>query len=759
MSPTRLLLLASALVAAAPAATVDSWTGSPVLDRLLDEAVQKDQVPGAVLLVGHRGQILHYKAYGSRSLSPAKEPMTLDTIFDAASLTKVVATTSAIMKLVETGHVRLMDPVTNYLPEFQGGKSVITVKQLLTHFSGIRPDVDLSPEWKGYEHGIELALKDKPVAEPNTRFIYSDINFVLLGEIVRRMSGVSLDEYTRREVFGPLGMTETRFLPPAAWIPRIAPTELYKGMPAPLRGVVHDPTARFMGGIAGHAGLFTTALDLSKFCAMMLALGDLGSTHVFSPFTVQRFTTPQTPPSMPAVRGLGWDIDSAYAGQRGDLFPIAGGYGHTGFTGTSIWIDPNTQTYIILMSNSVHPYRRPAVVSLRGRVASVVAANLPAPSSVPAKSGLEVAAARNFSDFEGQRVGLITNHTGLMPDGRRNIDVMLASGAKLIALFSPEHGITGQEDHEKVADARDAKSGLPIYSLYQDQKRKPNPQHLRPLQGLVFDIQDVGARFYTYLSTMKNAMEAAAENNLTFYVLDRPNPIGGRRVEGPMLDDDATSFVGSFPMPIRHGMTLGELAGLINSTLPKPAKLKIVRMVGWRRGDYYDSTGQLWVDLSPNMRSLNAALLYPGVAMLEYSKNYSVGRGTDAPFEQVGADWIHGAQLAGYLNRRAIPGVRIYATRFTPQSSYFAKQTIEGVRFVITDREAFDSTRFGLELCVALNTLYPGKIDFPVNLKLIGSKQTIAAVQALEDPKAIQRSWEPAMERWSALRSEFLLYP
>ncbi|MBY0504075.1 MAG: DUF1343 domain-containing protein [Bryobacteraceae bacterium] len=746
------------MVAYAAPPVVAPWSGTPILDRLVDEAVRKDQLPGAVVLVGHRGQLLHYKAYGSRALSPAKEPMTLDTVFDAASLTKVVATTSAMMKLVESGQVRLGDPVTNYLPEFQGGKSAITVRQLMTHFSGLRPDVDLTPEWSGYDTGIQLALRDKPVAEPNARFIYSDINFVLLGEIVRRTSGVNLAEYTRREIFAPLGMTDTAFQPPEAWMPRIAPTELYKGMSAPLRGRVHDPTARFMGGIAGHAGLFTTALDLSKFCSMMLGMGSVGGKQIFSPFTVQRFTTPQTPPSMPAVRGLGWDIDSAYAGQRGDLFP-ATGYGHTGFTGTSIWVDPGTATYIIVMSNSVHPYRRPAAVSLRGRIASVVAANLPTPSAMPTKTGLEVAAARKFSDFGGQAVGLITNHTGLFPDGRRNIDVMLASGVKLTRLFSPEHGIQGKEDHEKVADAKDEKSGLPVYSLYQGETRKPNPQHLQGLRALVFDIQDAGARFYTYVSTMKNAMEAAAENNLDFYVLDRPNPISGRHVEGPVLDEDLVSFVATIPMPLRHGMTLGELAGLINSGLAKPARLRVVRMEGWSRSDWYDSTGQTWVDLSPNMRSLNAALLYPGVAMIEYAKNYSVGRGTDAPFEQVGADWINGAQLAGYLNRRALPGVRIYATRFTPQASYFAKKTIEGVRFVITDREAFDSTRLGLEICLALNTLYPGKIDFPGSLKLIGSKSTVASIQGLEDPKKIQQSWEPALERWSQMRQQFLLYP
>jgi len=730
------------------------------LDKLIEDAIAQKQLPGAVVLVGQRGQTLHHKAYGQRALTPQPEAMTADTIFDAASLTKVVATTSAIMRLVEQGKLRLNDPVTRYLPEFQGGTSEITVRQLLIHYSGLRPDVDLEPEWSGYETGIRLALIDKPRSEPNTRFVYSDINFVLLGEIVRKLSGQSLAEFTRDQVFQPLGMVDTAFNPPAAWRARIAPTELYKGMSEPLRGVVHDPTARYMGGIAGHAGLFTTAADLARFCEMMLGEGARGPVRVFSPLTVQRFTSPNTPAGLTAVRGLGWDIDSPYAGQRGDLFPV-GGYGHTGFTGTSIWIDPASQTYVILMANAVHPYRRPAITSLRGRVASLVAAHVSQGTPArrePVLTGLDVLAGEKFASLQGKRVGLATNHTGLTADGRRNVDAMRTAGVQLVTLFSPEHGLLGKEDHDHVGNSRDVASGLPVFSLYEGARRKPTPEMLKGLDVLVFDMQDIGTRFYTYACTMRNTMEAAAENGLPFIVLDRPNPISGTRVEGPMLDAAHRSFVGCESLPLRHGMTVGELATMMNAGLAKPADLTVVRLKNWRRTDWLDDTGLAWVNPSPNMKSLNAALLYAGIGMLEYSKNYSVGRGTDAPFEQIGADWINGPRLAAHLNARAIPGLRVYPTRFTPTAYYFANQPIEGVRFVITNRDLFDSTRLGLELAAALQELHPGKIAFDVNARLIGNQVTIDALKKGESPEGVRRAWRQALAAFGAVRERYLLY-
>lgn len=774
----RITAFCVALAVAVPLAAQERFAASQHLDAIIEEAIQADQIPGAVLWVGQPGRILHRKAYGWRALEPAREPMSLDTIFDAASLTKVVATTPAIMKLFEWGKLRLNDRVTQYLPEFQGGASQITVRQLLTHFSGLRPDLDLRPPWGGYRTGIYLALVDPPAAAPGERFIYSDVNFILLGEIVERLSGRGLDEFVRDQIWQPLGMTDTMFRPPAELRARIAPTEIVEGRL--LRGVVHDPTCRYMGGVAGHAGMFTTAADLARFAEMMLGEGERDGVRIFSPLTVRKFTTPQSPPDQPILRGLGWDIDSPYSGNRGELFPL-GSYGHTGFTGTSLWIDPVSRTYVILLANSVHPYARPAITSLRGRVATAVAAalDIKVPGiaitsynetligaggrrviarNAQVLTGLDVMVRERFAPLAGKRVGLITNHTGVDRQGRRNVDLMLEAGIKVVALFSPEHGITGREDHNQIGHSKDAATGITIWSLYQGANRRPTKEMLRDVDVLVFDIQDIGARFYTYVTTMAYAMEEAARHKIPFVVLDRPNPITGTHVEGPLLDAELLSFVGYFPMPLRHGMTVAELARLFNGENKIGADLRVVPMEGWQRGDWFDSTGLVWVDPSPNMRSLNAALLYPGLAMLEASPNYSVGRGTDAPFEQIGADWIRGAELASWLNRRFIPGVRVYPTRFRPVSSRFAGQVVEGVRFVITDREAFNSSLLGLEVAAALLRLYPGKLDLQANMRLIGNRQVMEWLGAGEDPRAILARQQDALRAFLRLREGYLLY-
>lgn len=775
---TNMLLLAAAVLVVPLAPAWGTFPGSHDLDAAIEKAIREDQIPGAVLLVSHEGKIVHRKAYGYRSLTPRKEKMTLNTIFDAASLTKVVATTSAVMKLFEDGKLRLNDRVTVYLPEFQGGKSNITVRDLLTHFSGLRPDVDLKPEWSGYETGIRLALTDKPVAAAGTRFIYSDINFILLGEIVRRLSGKPLPEYAAEHVFRPLGMKDTMFQPPARLRPRIAPTETIPGQKSPLRGVVHDPTTRYMGGIAGHAGLFATADDLARFAEMMLHMGERGGHRIFSPLVVRKFTEPQTPPGQPILRGLGWDIDSPFSGNRGELFPI-GSYGHTGFTGTSLWIDPTTRSFVILLANSVHPKLRPPITSLRCRVATVVAASLdmkippisitgyneaqPGLRRVVARNGqvltgLDVLAAEKFARLVGKRIGLITNHTGLDRNGRRNVDLMVEAGVEVKALLSPEHGISGQLDTPEIGHGTDPATGIPIWSLYSGQNRRPTDEMLRDLDALVFDIQDIGVRFYTYVSTMGYAMEEAAKRGLSFYVLDRPNPLTGIYVEGPILDKELESFIGYFPIPLRHGMTAGELATMFNEEKKIGANLQVVAIQGWERGDWFDATGLVWVDPSPNMRSFNAALLYPGVAMLEYARNYSVGRGTDAPFEQVGADWINGRELAAELNSRLIPGVRVYPTRFRPASSNFEGTRVEGVRFIITDREAFEGERLGLELAAALQQLYPGKISLEGNRGLIGNLDVVASLASGEEPRQIQAKGEVALKEFMSLREKYLLY-
>ncbi|MGA3190058.1 MAG: exo-beta-N-acetylmuramidase NamZ domain-containing protein [Bryobacteraceae bacterium] len=758
----------------------ETFSGSAALDRAIDQAVQDGLIPGAVLIVGHDGKILHRKAYGSRALVPQREAMTLDTIFDLASLTKVIATTSGAMKIFEDGKLRLSDKVTDYLPEFQGGKSEITIRDLMTHFSGFKPDFDLEPPFNGYDAGIHRALIEKPQNPPGVRFVYSDTNFILLGEIVHRKSGKRLDELTAEEVFKPLGMSDTQFNPPAALRERIAPTEVDTQTGLPFRGVVHDPRARLMGGVAGHAGLFSTAADLSRFAEMMLGMGTRDGVRVFSPLTVAKFTSPETPPDQPVLRGLGWDIDSSYSSNRGELFPI-GSYGHTGFTGTSVWIDPSTNSYVILLTNFVHPKAGKSLTALRSRVATIAAAAIgtdaPGVSVVGYNealegvgvrrmiapnhhvlTGLDVLEQDKFAALKGKRIGLITNQTGFDQNGRRGVDAMREAGVNVTTLFSPEHGLDGKEDYEDVADAKDAATGLPVWSLHYKGRYRMTPAMIHNVDALVFDIQDVGARFYTYSCTMLYALEEASKVGLPFYVLDRPNPVTGTHVEGPLLDDDLQSFVGCYAMPIRHGLTLGELATMANGERKFNADLHVVKMKNWSRGDWFDSTGLTWVDLSPNMRSLNSATLYFGVAMLEYAKGYSVGRGTDAPFEQIGAEWIRGAELARFLNERSIPGGRAYATRFTPAAAPLKDRPLEGVRFVVVNREQFSSVRLGLEVAYALGKLYPGKIDIDSCRKLIGSKDVIKLLKSGEDPRVIEQRIEEELSTFDKRRSLYLLY-
>ena len=739
------LLLAMACATGTWAQTLSSFTGAAALDASTEKAIRDGLIPGAVLIVGHDGKIVHRKAYGARALVPAREAATVDTIYDVASLTKVVATTPAIMKLYEQGKIQLDDPVTAYLPEFQGGQSKITIRNLMTHFSGLRPDLDIEPAWSGYDTGIRKALVDKPTGPPGERFVYSDINFELLGEIVRRVSGKPLDQFAREQIFEPVGMRDTMFRPPAALIARVAPTEVDAATGKPWRGVVHDPTARYMGGVAGHAGVFSTADDLAHYAETML------SGRLFAPATVALFTSNAAPADQPILRGLGWDIDSQYSSNRGELFPRGASYGHTGFTGPSIWIDPASRSFVVIMTNRVHPKGGRSINEWRRSVATIAAEGLGlGPKNRRVMTGLEVLAQSRFAPLAGRQVGLITNQTGVDREGRRNVDLMLAAGIHVTALYSPEHGITGRVDQPNVADSRDDATGLPVFSLYSNSRFRLTPEMLRGVDTLVFDIQDVGARFFTYNCTMLFMLEAAAQARRPFYVLDRPNPVTGSHVEGPMLDSGAEAITGCFSLPVRHGLTPGELATMGNAERKLNADLHVIKMQNWARGDWFDSTGLPWIDPSPNMRSLNAATLYPGLALIESSRNYSVGRGTDAPFEQIGAEWVRGVELAEFLNARYIPGVRVYPTRLTPKT--------EGVRFVITDRDQLDSVRLGLEVAYALQKLYPGKIDLELSKALIGNRKVIDALKAGDDPRVIEQDLLPEIAAFMNRRRPYLLY-
>jgi uncharacterized protein YbbC (DUF1343 family)/CubicO group peptidase (beta-lactamase class C family) len=758
------------------------------IEPLVTQAIAEKKLPGAVVLIGRGDRILYQKAIGNRALVPAVEPMTLDTIFDLASLTKVVATTTSVMILLEEGRIRLSDRVSTFIPGFERyGKQDITVRHLMTHVSGLRPDLDLADMWSGSDTAITLAIEEVPTAPPGERFVYSDINYFLLGEIVHRVSGQTLDRFARDRVFAPLGMKDTTFLPPESLQRRIAPTENCTpfGWPCEgarmtmLRGVVHDPTARRMHGVAGHAGLFSTAADLSIFCRMLLEGGAYHGTRILSPLAVAKMTTPASAPGDRNVRGLGWDIDSVYSANRGELLPI-GSFGHTGFTGTGLWIDPTTNMFVVFLSNRVHPDGKGDVTPLRARVATVAASTVtdvaeptrltslwtgrdfgasgpppPAPRYTPVLSGIDVLRASGFALLKGKRIGLLTNHTGRARDGATTIDLLHgAKDVKLVRLFSPEHGIRGILD-AAVPSAVD-ETGLEIASLYGD-TRRPTDAMLQGIDTMVIDLQDIGARFYTYMTTTAYVMEEAAKRKISVVVLDRPNPINGFQIEGPTLDKAALSFVGYFPMPIRHGMTLGELARLFNAENKIAADLTVVPVKNWSRDQWFDATGLPWINPSPNMRNLIQATLYPGIGAIE-GTNISVGRGTDTPFEQIGAPWIDGVALADALNARSIPGVRFYPVTFTPTSSKYASQECRGVFMVVTDRAALRPVRIGVEIATALHRLYGTKYELEAADKLFGSTEGITRIRSGADPAEVVASWGAGEARWRLLRAKYLLY-
>ena len=786
------------------------------IDAAVKESIERKECPGAVVVVGRHGKVVFRKAYGHRAVEPAVEPMTADTVFDVASLTKPVATATSVMVLVEEGKLRLADPVAKLLPGFAAGggaRDKVTVEELLTHRAGLAADDPMALYVGTSQEIFERKYRQPLVAPPGSRFLYSDAGYEVLGELVRRVSSLPLDEFARRHIFEPLGMAQTEFRPGGNGklpLSRIAPTERVAGVLR--RGAVHDPRAFALGGAAGHAGLFSTADDLARYAFALLR----GGGPVLSPAGVAAMTRPR-PYGDGNLRALGWDVSTSYSSNRGDLFP-AGSFGHTGWTGTSLWIDPETETVVILLTNRNHPDGSGNVIALRGKVATIVASAItdvkaeelrkaweriailaatgperdvsPAPSAAkegipgapsarsskekdsgaaPARlvgqvrSGIDTLEEESFRSLSGLRIALLTNQTGLTRDGRSTIDVLLsekatAVGVELVRLFSPEHGLRGNLD-EDVIDSVDPKSGLPIRSLYgvRPESRRPKPEDLAGLDAVVVDLQDAGARFYTYLATLGYVMEEAAKAKVKVVVLDRPDPISAGKPEGPLADGDKLSFTAFHPIPVRTGMTIGELALLFNAERKIGADLSVVKMTNYARDFWYDETGLPWTNPSPNLRTVTEAAFYPGVGLLE-ATNVSVGRGTDLPFEQVGAPWMDGLRMAATLNARGIAGVRLTPVRFTPTSSVFKGEECSGVRFSLVDRKVLDAVALGIHLMTALRDLHPKEWDTKNANRLLASGAAMTRLARGETAAEIVAGWTASLMEFERRRTAYLLY-
>lgn len=748
-----------------------NWEKLRQVDQAIHQAIADGKIPGGVLWVERKGQIYH-KAYGHRSLFPKREQMTPDTVFDLASLTKVIATAPAIAKLHELEKLNVNDPVAKHLPAFaQNNKESVTIQHLLTHTSGLCPGLSLQTDWNGRRRAIQLACSETLQTPPGSKFKYSDLNYILLGEIVRQVSSAPLHKFCQTAFYIPLGMTDTGFLPPSDLLARIAPT--VKIQSQVTRGIVHDPLAARMEGIAGHAGLFSTTKDLALFVRMLLNQGQHNGTSILKSQTVAQMTQNQSPSGLQEQRGWGWDIDSPYSGPRGNLFEI-GSYGHTGWTGVSIWIDPFSETFVIFLTNRNHPNETGSVVGLRRVISTLVAeavTDYPFPKTITNQkppqtkpifpprldtlNGIDVLKRDDFAALHGLAVGLITNHTGRDKNGQSTIDLLhQAPRVKLTALFSPEHGLRGTFDHS-VADGIDPKTGLPIFSLY-GKTRQPTPKQLQNLDALVFDIQDIGCRFYTYISTMGLAMEAAADAGLKFIVLDRVNPISGNRIEGPVAAGK-TSFIAYHPIPIRHGMTVGELAKLFAAEKQLRLDLQIIPLENWQRDVWLDQTSLPWTNPSPNMRSLNTAALYPGIGLLEMTA-LSVGRGTPTPFEVIGAPYIDNAKLAAELNQSNFPGIQIQPVQYTPNNSVFAQEACQGVRLTIANRKQLQSIDLGISIAKILHRDYPQHFDLSQVNRLLGSPQTIQAIRKNQPLATIKSLWAAEIHSFRQRRAPHLLY-
>ena len=933
---------ASAKVPADPAPrTALTHSGDfSLVSRLVNDAIAQHKLPGAVVVIGHLGEVVFHQAYGDRKLanepgldgnpSPA-EPMTEDTIFDMASLTKCIVTATAIGQLYEQGKLDFDTPLEHYLPEFNPThdpvRAQVTLRLLLTHTSGEAPDVDLKDSWglaaPDKPEGLRRALTTPLAGAPGAKMVYSDINFILLGALVEKLSGEPLESYAEQHIFAPLGMTETTYHPfgrtcgPAqplgantlstynvhmghiltacgagTWNPgndRIAPTAHDDEGTATtnpdfnhlLRGTVHDPTTRRMGGVAGHAGVFSTAADMSVFAQALLdRLAGRPSKFPLKRLTLELMTTPEQPghtplqvgehyraaleslarnepppagapdpllaPNYPAVkgenlRGFGWDIDSGYSKPRGRIFPI-GSFGHTGFTGTSLWLDPGSDTFVLLLANAIHPHAGQPVSNLRGQVATAAAqalglyetvalselptakrdpdqraevpglarltatqtapeprlrtASYEAPDehslpTEPTRTGLDVLESTHFAALQevaGRhnhqlRVGLLTNQTGIDSKGRRTVDILFTDtpkslpGVHLTTLFSPEHGIFGAQDSEHLSTEADPTTGLHVTSLYgpHDADKRPSHDQLKDLDAVVIDLQDAGARCYTYETVVGYFLEAAAQEQSAFHhdveivLLDRPDPIGGVQIGGPISDAGSENYINYMPIPLRHGLTLGELARFINGTKNLKAHLTVVAMQNWRRSQFYDDTGLPWKSPSPNLRSVAAEVLYPAIAFVEET-NLSVGRGTDQPFEIFGAGadsagnrWFHAADVVAALNARAIAGVRFEATTATvgeDKNHYpFHGGTIEAVRVVCSDRGKLDTSELGLELLSTVRRLYPTQFQFGKSMRLVASRGTLDAIAKGEDPRDIAAGWSKSIQEFGKERAQYLLYP
>lgn len=673
----------------------------------LARAVREAKAPGAVACVGGPAGLLFQGATGFREITPLRLPAETSTLYDLASLTKVIATTTAVMLLRDDGALDLDQPANELLPipEF----SRFTLRNLLTHTAGLAP----SGIWYREVNTLNEVLQRVAVSGfdwlPGASRHYSDLGFMILGKIVELTARDSLDAFCARRIFTPLGMSRTMFNPPEALRAECAATERCPWRGRVLIGEVHDENASAIGGVSGHAGLFAPASDIALFCQALLGHKLLKAS------TIEEMTRLGQLPSYP-WQGLGWKIDPWSDGSEGFLLSRKA-FGHTGWTGTSLWMDQASGLFCILLSNTPHPNRAARQNrTLRTLFHEAVCAKH-YPKSTNVHTGLDRIVWDGFDVLKGKRVAVLTHHAATDQLGRPLLDVLaLESQIQVRRIYSPEHGLRGSA--EAGASVASERGAVPLISLYGDRKR-PSLDELREIDLFVADLQDVGARYYTYAATLKECMAACADAGVPMLVLDRPNPVGGAIIEGPIAEN-VGALVCSAAVPVRHGLTLGELALFFLQTTFKGAKLQVAisPMDNWWRDQQFNETSLPWKAPSPNIPSPEIALLYTGMCLFE-GTNLNEGRGTDEAFHLTGAPWLVPEDVIAAIGSEDIPGCTLDAVTYTPRSipgkassPRFEGQACRGIWISVTDQDTLRPFSVALHLLRAIMRRHPEQFEF-----------------------------------------------
>lgn len=715
--------------------------------HVLDRAVAKAKAPGAVAFVGRHEKTLFHGASGFRQIIPEKKAADKDTLYDLASLTKVVATSTMVMLLRDEGKLDLDKPVFETLPV--PGFQRFTPRHLITHTAGLPPFMP----WYKEVHTVDEVLTRTGALDlswaPGTRRRYSDLGFMILGKMVEILEADSLQGACQRRIFKPLDMKRTGFKPPEAWRKNCAATEKCAWRGRVMCGEVHDETSYAVGGVAGHAGLFSTAEDLAKFCRALLG------GKLLKPETLEEMTR-QTPEPH-GWQGLAWKLDPWMDGSEGFL-PARTAFGHTGFTGTSVCMDRATGYFVVLLSNTCHPSRDVRdTKTLRQVFHGVVSAEYYR-EGINTHTGLDRLVWDDFAPVADKKVALLTNQAAVDQFGRPAFEVLKnAAKTKLVRLYSPEHGYQGQA--EAGASVRGETAAVPVTSLYGEQ-REPASAELCQADILVIDLPDIGARYYTYMATMKRCLHACAMAGVPALVLDRPNPLGGAVAEGPIAEVTGADTCCA-AIPARHGMTLGEIALYFQQTEPwgKQLKLDVYLADDWWRECLHGQCALPWTPPSPNIPDADTALLYAGMCLFE-GVNLNEGRGTETPFQIAGAPWLNAKAVLRALDRDACKGVEVTAATYTPRSiagkashPEYQDQECHGLRVTLRDREQARPFALAVALLCAMHKAHPRELQWkPAFDTLAGGSRLREAIESGAAPQDILQGAQAALDAFAQNR-------